>query len=262
MHKIWVITRKEWSEVFRNRLVLFSVAFLPMILTALPLAILVGIGSDAAGDVIATSDMPESFLALCGGLSGGDCGAYFLVSEFMLLFMLLPLAIPVTIASYSIVGEKITRTLEPLLATPVSTLQLLAGKSAAAVIPGLLMTWAAFGVFSVGVRLLAAPQVAARLGNPMWLLAVFVVGPLLALAAVSIAVMVSSRTSDPRVAEQVSMLVMLPLFLVLVGQATGLILLNEQLVLYIAAGLTVVDVGLMAFAINLFQRETILTRWR
>jgi ABC-2 type transport system permease protein len=262
MHKIWVITRKEWSEVFRNRLVLFSVAFLPMILTALPLAILIGIGGEAAGDVIATSDMPESFLALCGGLSGGDCGAYFLVSEFMLLFMLLPLAIPVTIASYSIVGEKITRTLEPLLATPVSTLQLLAGKSAAAVIPGVLMTWAAFGVFSVGVRLLATPQVAARLGNPMWLLAVFVVGPLLALAAVSIAVMVSSRTSDPRVAEQVSMLVMLPLFLVLVGQATGLILLNEQLVLYIAAGLTVVDVGLMAFAINLFQRETILTRWR
>jgi ABC-2 type transport system permease protein len=64
------------------------------------------------------------------------------------------------------------------------------------------------------------------------------------------------------VAEQVSMLVMLPLFMVLVGQVTGLILLNAQLVLYIAAGLTVVDIGLMAFAINLFQRETILTRWR
>jgi ABC-2 type transport system permease protein len=262
MRKIWVITRKEWSEVFRNRLVLFSVAFLPLILTALPLAILIGIGGDAAGDVLEISDMPESFLAMCGGLSGGDCGSYFLVSEFMLLFMLLPLAIPVTIASYSIVGEKITRTLEPLLATPVSTVQLLAGKSAAAVIPGVLMTWAAFGVFSVGVRLLATPQVAARLSDPMWLLAVFVVGPLLALAAVSIAVMVSSRTSDPRVAEQVSMLVMLPLFLVLVGQVTGLILLNAQLVLYIAAGLTVVDIGLMAFAINLFQRETILTRWR
>jgi ABC-2 type transport system permease protein len=58
------------------------------------------------------------------------------------------------------------------------------------------------------------------------------------------------------------MLVMLPLFMVLVGQVTGLILLNAQLVLYIAAGLTVVDIGLMAFAINLFQRETILTRWR
>jgi ABC-2 type transport system permease protein len=262
MHKVWVIIRKEWSEVFRNRLVLFSVAFLPLILTALPLAILIGLRGNGSGEVLATSDMPEAFTELCGDLSAGDCGSYFLVSEFMLMFMLLPLAIPVTIASYSIVGEKVTRTLEPLLATPTSTAQLLGGKSAAAVVPGVAMTWAAFGVFSIGVRLLATPTIAARLADPMWLLAVFVVGPLLALAAVSIAVMVSSRTSDPRVAEQVSMLVMLPLFLVLVGQVTGLILLNAQLVLYIAAGLVVVDIGLMAFAINLFQRETILTRWR
>jgi ABC-2 type transport system permease protein len=262
MRKVWVIMRKEWSEVFRNRLVLFSVAFLPLILTALPLAILVGIGNTGAEDVITLSDMPQSFARLCGDMSPGDCGSYFLVSEFMLLFMLLPLAIPVTIASYSIVGEKITRTLEPLLATPVSTAQLLGGKSGAAVIPGVLMTWAAFGVFSIGVRLLATPQVAARLSDPMWLLAVFLVGPLLAIAAVCIAVMVSSRTSDPRVAEQVSMLVMLPLFLVIVGQAVGLILINAELVLYIAAGLTLVDIGLMAFAIHLFQRETILTRWR
>jgi ABC-2 type transport system permease protein len=262
MHKVWVITRKEWSEVFRNRLVLFTVAFLPLILTALPLGILIGLHGAGGGEALSTGDMPEAFGQLCGGLSAGDCGSYFLVSEFVLLFMLLPLMIPVTIASYSIVGEKVTRTLEPLLATPVSTVQLLAGKSAAAVIPGVVMTWAAFAVFSVGVRLLASSAVAARLADPMWLLAVFVVGPLLALAAVSIAVMVSSRTSDPRVAEQVSALVMLPLFLVLVGQVTGLILLNTQLVLLIAFGLVFVDLGLMAFAVNLFQRETILTRWR
>src|SRR3970040_2500513 len=198
MHKVWIIIRKEWSEVFRNRLVLFSVAFLPLILTALPLAILVGLGGAEAGDGFAASDMPESFTQLCGDLSGGDCGAYFLVSEFMLLFMLLPLAIPVTIASYSIVGEKITRTLEPLLATPVSTVQLLGGKSAAAVIPGILMTWAAFGVFSIGVRLLATPQVAGRLSDSIVLLAILLVLPLLALAAVSLAVIVSSRPHDPR----------------------------------------------------------------
>jgi len=96
----------------------------------------------------------------------------------------------------------------------------------------------------------------------MWLLAIFVVGPLLALAAVCVAVMASSRTSEPRVAEQVSMLVMLPLMFVLIGQLAGLILLDTELVLYIAIGVAVVDAGLMAFAVNLFQRESILTRWR
>jgi len=68
---------------------------------------------------------------------------------------------------------------------------------------------------------------------------------------------------DPiRVAEQVSMLVMLPLMFVLIGQLAGVILLNTELVVYIAIGVAVVDAGLMAFAVNLFQRETILTRWR
>jgi hypothetical protein len=37
MDKIKTIIDKEWAEVFKNKLVLFSVAFLPIILTALPL---------------------------------------------------------------------------------------------------------------------------------------------------------------------------------------------------------------------------------
>jgi len=37
MDKVRVIVRKEWSEVFKNRMVLFSVSFLPLVLTALPL---------------------------------------------------------------------------------------------------------------------------------------------------------------------------------------------------------------------------------
>lgn len=262
MHTIWVIMRKEWSEVFRNRLVLFTVVLLPLLLTALPLSILAGMGNLGEAEMLAASDMPASFGQICGNLGAGDCGSYFLVSQFLLLFMLLPLAIPATIASYSIVGEKITRTLEPLLATPVSTLQLLGGKGAAAMAPAVLVTWVCFGVFTVGVALLASPEVLARVADPMWLLAVFIEGPLLSLAAVSAAVMVSSRTSEPRVAEQVSMLIMLPLMALLIGQVAGLILLNTEMVLYIILGTAVVDVGLAAFAVQLFQRETILTRWK
>jgi ABC-2 type transport system permease protein len=91
---------------------------------------------------------------------------------------------------------------------------------------------------------------------------VLVVGPLLALAAVSVAVMVSSRSSDPRVAEQLSMLVILPLLGLFFGQLAGLVLLNQQLILWMALGLGVIDIGLLAFSVQLFERETILTRWK
>jgi len=263
MNKTWVIMRKDWAEVFKNRFVLFTVAFLPLILTALPLIILYAnrFTSDLGG--LSSADMPAGFAALCREMSGGECMQYFIVSQFMLLFMLMPMAIPVTIAAYSIVGEKTTRTLEPVLATPVTTFELLAGKALAAAIPAVVVTWLGFAVFAGGTRVLSpSPNVAARLLDPLWLMAIFIVGPLLAVAAVSVAVMVSSRANDPRVAEQLSMLVILPLLAAFFGQITGLFFINQTLILWMAAGLVVVDGGLLALATHIFQRETILTRWK
>jgi ABC-2 type transport system permease protein len=98
--------------------------------------------------------------------------------------------------------------------------------------------------------------------DPLWLTAVLVVGPLLALAAVSVAVMVSSRSTDPRVAEQLSMLVVLPLLALFFGQISGLVLLNQRLILWIAVVLAAIDAGLLVFAVQIFERESILTRWK
>ncbi len=263
MDKIWIIMRKEWAEVFKNRFVYFTVAFLPLVLTALPLIMLYATSSSGDLSGLSATDIPGRFTVLCGEMSEGECGQYFLVSQFMLFFMLMPLAIPVTIASYSIVGEKTTRTLEPVLATPVTTLELLAGKALAAAIPGVGVTWIGFIIFAFGARLIAtSPVVVARLTDPLWLMAIFVVGPLLAIASVSVAVMVSSRANDPRVAEQLSMLVILPLLAVFFGQIAGFFFINERLILWMAAVLALIDIGLLAFATQLFQRETILTRWK
>jgi ABC-2 type transport system permease protein len=263
MRKIWVLVRKEWGEVFKNRFVFFTVAFLPLLFTVLPLVILYfsGTSGDLAG--ISGTDMPPQFTELCGGLSGSECMQYFIVTQFMLLFMLVPMIVPITFASYSIVGEKTTRTLEPLLATPITTMELLTGKALAATIPAVGATWLSFALYAIGTRLLAvSPKVLSKLFNPLWLTAVFVVGPLLSIAAVSIAVMISSRVNDPRVAEQISALFVLPLIGLFIGQSTGLIFVNESLILWMAAGLLVIDAGLLAFATQLFQRETILTRWK
>ena len=263
MEKIQVIMLKEWAEVFKNRFVLFAVAFLPIIFTALPLVILYGMRSsgDLTGEV--PFDGPPQFMQLCEGLAGGECMQFFIISQFMLLFMMLPVIIPITIASYSIVGEKTTRTLEPVLATPITTFELLIGKTVAAVIPAVAVSWIGFLLFVIGTRILTdGPEVGAKLFDPLWLMAIFVVGPLMAVAAVSVAIMVSSRANDPRVAEQLSMLVLLPILGLFIGQVTGYFFLNARLILWMAIGLLVIDTGLMYFATQLFQRETILTRWK
>jgi ABC-2 type transport system permease protein len=263
MNKLWIIARKEWAEVFKNRFVLFTVAFLPLIFTALPLIILATMGESGDLEGLTSADMPVRFAELCEGMTASECGQYFIVSQFMLLFMMMPLAIPVTIASYSIVGEKTTRTLEPLLATPISTLSLLGGKALAAILPAILVTWLGFGVFVAGVVVITGGGgLLVGVLNALWLIAIFVVGPLLALAAVSVAVMVSSRANDPRVAEQLSMLVILPLLGLFFGQVTGLILVNQRVIIWMAIGMAVLDTGLLYLATQIFQREAILTRWK
>jgi ABC-2 type transport system permease protein len=265
MNRIWQIMRKEWAEVFKNKIVLFAVAFMPLLFTAIPLILLYTMGSDPSmsGSLEGASDIPASFLAQCDELTGADCVQYFLVSQFLLLFLIMPIMIPGTIASYSIVGEKTTRTLEPLLATPISTLELLGGKALAAVAPALAVTWGSFAVFIVGARCLTSnPQVVAHLVSGMWLFAIFVLSPLLSVAGVSAAVMISSRVNDPRVAEQLSALVILPVMGLFLGQSFGLVYLNQNLVYWMALIMVLVDSALLYLAIQLFQREKILTRWK
>jgi len=263
MDKIKTIIDKEWAEVFKNKLVLFSVAFLPLMLTILPLITIYSMQGLSPEEMGSTQNAPDAFFGdACIGLNEVDCTMVYMLNIFTLLFMILPVMVPVTIAAYSIVGEKSTRSLEPLLATPITTVELLIGKAAAAVLPAIVVTWLSFGIYVVGVRFMTNEVVFTRMIDPMWLLAVFIVGPLLALFAVCAAMMVSSRVSDPRTAEQLSGAVVLPVILVMMGQSFGLFLLSQDLIVVTAVVLVFLDILMMYLTIKLFQREAILTRWK
>jgi ABC-2 type transport system permease protein len=262
MHKITTIIRKEWAEVFKKRMVLFTVIFLPLFLSILPLIILYSMGSSSVNAV--DSELPAQFQQYCqASLTTGQCMQYYIVSEFLIMFMLIPLFIPVNIASYSIVGEKTTHSLEPLLATPITTGELLAGKNLASVIPAIIATWAGFGIFAIGTLIITGGGALTRaLLNPMWLLAIFIAGPLMAVLSVNFSIMVSSRVNDPRVAEQLSAVVILPLLALFFGQISGLFFLNSTLILILCLVLVFIDILMIYLAVHLFQRETILTRWK
>jgi ABC-2 type transport system permease protein len=265
MKKIRTIILKEWAEVFKNKMVIFIVAFLPLLMTAIPMAILYTTRDTVSAGATTTSTLPDEMTkSMCSGaITGSDCLQIFLVSEFMMLFMIVPVAIPVTIAAYSIVGEKTTRSLEPLLATPITTFELLVGKCLAAVIPAVLATYAAFGIFAAGSWILVANKVLlSALLDPRWLIAIFIVGPLLAVLAVAFSLMVSSRVNDPRVAEQVSMVIILPVLVGFFGQVAGFFVLNRQIISVVAVVMLLVDALMVYLATQVFRREQILTRWK
>lgn len=262
MQRILTIINKEWIEAFRNKMVLGTVVALPIIFMIIPLVQLAIMRDVPASEL---NEMPPSILAACQSqnFTPSECLQGFLVNQFLLLFLLIPLAVPVTIASYSIVGEKATRSLEPLLATPITTGELIVGKTVASVIPAIGATWLAFFIFLVGARFVTASErVYALFMNPMWYVAMFLVAPLMTVLSVSVAVIISSRVNDPRAAEQLGMLLMLPLMLLFFGAIFGLIPLNMTTMLLLGAGVAVLDVGIAYLGVKLFQRETILTRWK
>jgi len=259
MKKIITIIRKEWAEVFKNRMVIFSVLFLPLLFTALPLIIL-GLTRNAGVGGL-TADLPTQFNQFCGvGMTSGECFQVYMASQFTLLFLMMPLIIPINIAAYSIVGEKSTHSLEPLLATPITTAELLAGKNLAAVIPAVLATWAGFLMYCLGVIIITSRPVAVALLSPIWLAAIFLVGPLMAVLSVNFSLMVSSRVNDPRTAEQISTVIILPVLILFIGQISGFIFVSRQIVWLIALCALVLDIVMVYLAVQLFQRETILTR--
>jgi len=265
MKHIVTIIDKEWAEVFKNKMVLFTLIFMPLIFTILPLAMLfiTGQGMDDIGGVNA-ADVPVEFLAACDeAMTAGECMQIYVINQFLLLFMMMPVIIPVTIAAYSIVGEKTTHSLEPLLATPITTAELLAGKSLAAALPAILVGWGSFVIFLVTLPLIGVSRaVIGYIAGPTWLLAILVGGPLMAIAAVNFALFVSSRVNDPRAAEQISALLIIPILGLIFAQIAGLIIINIFVMLSFLGGMILVDIGMIYLGTTIFQRENILTRWK
>ena len=82
------------------------------------------------------------------------------------------------------------------------------------------------------------------------------------MSSVVAGVIVSSRVNDPRVAQQIGGIVVIPIIGVTLLQATGTVLVGASGYLLFAAIVLVVSaIGLRA-GVALFDREAILTRWR
>ncbi|HZM97202.1 MAG TPA: ABC transporter permease subunit [Vicinamibacterales bacterium] len=186
----------------------------------------------------------------------------YLFQFFAVMLVLIPVTSSMSLAAYSVVGEKQARTLEPLLVTPITTFELLGAKVLGAFMPSIVLTAVSYIVYVLVTVIFARTGVAGILLGARSIATVFVLGPLAALAALQMAVCVSSRVNDARTAQQIGVLVILPIPGLLVGQLFGALTLSVPVIAMIALGLLVINAGLMWLAIALFDRETILTRWK
>ncbi|MGH2408624.1 MAG: ABC transporter permease, partial [Candidatus Limnocylindrales bacterium] len=196
------------------------------------------------------------------GLTRGQLVAAFTLQQFLIIFLIMPAYVPLSIATFSIVGEKQSRSLEAVLATPIRTSELLTGKAIASVVPGVLTSWLAYLVLLGLAALLLGPALSAVLADASWLAAVVLLGPVVGLLSCVAGIIVSSRVNDPRVAQQIGGVVILPIVGIAIAQAIGGVLFGPREFAIAALVLGLVGVSGVFVAAWLFDRETILTRWR
>jgi ABC-2 type transport system permease protein len=247
MNKVGLVLRKELREIFQTRALIYGLCVLPLVLLFLSGFVLY---KTSQAYVAAGSGSPADFQSL---IEVGNLFRLYVLAQ--------PLLIPAMIAAYSIVGEKDNRTLEPVLATPIETWQLLLAKSLSAIIPAVLATWLSGGIYALELVLLTPAGVLAKVVSSGWLVLLFVTAPVLTLTPVALTVMFSSRFNDPRAASQAASLlyVAVLLFFSTVGKS---LVISSAFSLLSAAILAVVGIALLRVATAVFQREAILTRWK
>lgn len=264
MKRIRALMAKEFLDLRRNRGALVPVVLVTAMSLVLPLTIVVlvpaltgrPLGDDA--DLVKVS----AVAGVRAELTTDGQVQFFLFQQFLMMFLLTPITGAMALAAHSIVGEKQARTLEPLLATPITTTELLVGKVLGALLPTLAISTAGLVVYFAGIVLLAAPGVAAAMMTARTLLLVFVVGPAAALVSLQSAIVISSRVNDARTAQQFGVLIIVPLTALLVAQFTGTIWLSAARLALLGLVLMALWTLLTWLSAALFERESILTRWR
>jgi ABC-2 type transport system permease protein len=186
----------------------------------------------------------------------------FLFQQFFVLVILVPVSGAMSIAAHSIIGEKEARALEPLLATPLTAIELLLAKVLAAFLPALLLEAAALVVYFGGIAAAADPGVLGVLLSGHTLTMAGLVGPLASLVALQLVVLTSTRAKDPRSAQQIGVLIVLPIVGVMLAQGAGSFWLTGGTALLVSLGLFALWVALLAVSAAAFDGERILTRWR
>jgi uncharacterized membrane protein SpoIIM required for sporulation len=233
-HLVWVLTRREIRDTARDwRLVV------PIVLLTLVFPLLLNF---AAGLML-------DFVQQYNATAVGDQAVPFL----LLVVGFFPISFSLVIALETFVGEKERKSLEPLLATPLSNTQLYLGKTLAALIPPVLASLLGIGVYltSLYVNIGYRPP-------PALLAQIVLLTVAEAMVMVSGAVIISSQTTSVRAANLLASFVIRPIAFLVQAEALFMFWSEDRQLWFVLLALIVCNIILVRMGIRIFNREELL----
>jgi len=262
--RLWAIIRKDLKEVLGTGQIVLPMIIVPLVFVIfLPSVVILSSGSlvkdpDTAQMI---DNMPRFLTEQLSGFSEQQMIAYFmLVFIFSSFFLIIPIMVSTLIAANSFAGEKERKTLEGLLYTPVTDMELVVGKILTAWMPSLAVSWLCFVIYAVVVNVLGYRLFeGVFFPTANWFALMLVLVPAVAFASIALVVMISSKVRGFQEANQIAGALVLPLVLMTVGQFTGVVVFSTIIVIITGAAFAVADVILLLFILSVFHRDRLLT---
>jgi ABC-2 type transport system permease protein len=270
MHKVWLVFRKDWLEIKRNWQVLLPIVVLPVIFAVLFPALIVLLPKISPPQSTSMQDfqsliasLPPNIQVEIGQMTSEQILVYVMTLYFFApFFLIIPVMASSVMGSDSFAGEKERKTIEALLATPISDSELLLGKILVSFIPAMIITTASFAIYStiVDIATFTMFNGALLLPNAVWLVMIFGVAPTLALCSIGLTVIISAKVKGFKEAQQISVILLLPILGLVFAQVSGAIILGPLILVALMGLLALVDIGVFYVGVKMFKREEILSK--
>jgi uncharacterized membrane protein SpoIIM required for sporulation len=234
--KAWVITRREIRDQFRDWRIIAPIIILTVFFPGL---------------MNFTAQQAVDFVAKYGAPIIADR----LIPFLLMVVGFFPISVSLVIALESFVGEKERRSIEPLLSSPLTDVQLYLGKLMAVIFPPLVGSFLGITVYLVGVY-----RQVGWVPDPTLLIQVVALAAVQSLVMVSGAVVVSSQTTSVRAANLLASFIIIPMAILLVGESMIMFWARYQVLWWAIFGQAIIAWLLIRTGIAHFNREELLGR--
>lgn len=144
--KVKIIFLKEIKELLRNKEILVTVIIMPIVFSILIPTSMITLNFAEEQEIPEGDQVPEIFRNLAPFWDEStDLQKVSIVQAnlYLAFLIMIPMMVPMAISSDSIAGEKERKTIEGLLAAPITKEEILIGKALAAAVPSIVISWIA-----------------------------------------------------------------------------------------------------------------------
>jgi len=253
---------KDFKAVTTNKNLMTALIIVPLVFTVIIPIIFIAVIHFAPEQ---TSDFEEILGMLPEEMKSDNMSETiigFLLNYIMpVFFALIPIMASSIMAASSFVGEKEKRTLETLLYSPLTLTQIFQSKVWASFLLSMSITFSSFIIMIIVVE----TAVLLTLGHFIlpgisWIITMIVVAPAVSLLAIVFIIKGSAKAQTMEESQQRAIFLIMPLLLMIIGQFTGLVMINAWYLLIIGGIAGIVAWLLMIGSMKKFSYEMLLKR--